>query len=54
MSFYEQLRHFADSHFLLLMFGIFLTLALWPFRPGGKRHADAAATMIFEDDNDGR
>lgn len=53
MSFYEQLRHFADSHFLVVMFVIFLSLALWPFRPGGKRNAEAAANMIFKDEADG-
>lgn len=53
MSFYEQIRHFADSHFLLAMFAIFFTLALWPFRPGGKRRSDDASMVIFKEDGDG-
>jgi|TARA_R110002072_G_scaffold15856_7_gene62691 cytochrome c oxidase cbb3-type subunit IV len=53
MSFYEQLRHFADSYFLVVMFGVFITLCAWPFRPGSRRHVDAARHSIFEDDHDG-
>jgi cytochrome c oxidase cbb3-type subunit 4 len=53
MSLYQELRHFADSHFLIAMFAIFLMLCLWPFRPGAKSHNQAAATSIFKDDDDG-
>ena len=52
MSFYEQLRHFADGHFLLIMFGIFLVLCLWPFRPGSKQRNQAARDSIFKDHDD--
>ncbi|GGC28082.1 hypothetical protein GCM10011371_14500 [Novosphingobium marinum] len=52
-STYETLRHLADSWGLLAMVIAFLTLVLWPFRPGnGERHRDAA-NMIFKDENDG-
>jgi cytochrome c oxidase cbb3-type subunit 4 len=53
MTFYEQLRHFADSYALLAMLLIYLGLCLWPFRPGGKRRVDSAANSIFKDETDG-
>lgn len=53
MSFYETLRHFADSYGLVVMLIIFLTLCAWPFRPGAKKHNRAAAQSIFEDETDG-
>ncbi len=53
MSFYETLRHFADSWGLLAMMVIFLTLCLWPFRLGAKTRNRDAATLIFKDDDDG-
>nr|WP_137676432.1 cbb3-type cytochrome c oxidase subunit 3 [Parerythrobacter lutipelagi] len=53
MSVYETLRHFADSWFLLVMFLLFLTFCLWPFRPGAKDHNQAAANSIFEGQDDG-
>ena len=53
MSLYEQLRHFADSYGLVIIFGLFLCLCLWPFRPGAKRRNRAAAQSIFKEDHDG-
>ena len=50
MSFYEQLRHFADSYGLVAMMILFLVLCLWTFRPGSKRHNQAAAQSIFKDE----
>ena len=52
-STYEGLRHFADSWGLLVMIIVFALLAAWPFRPGGKGRNDAAANMIFKDDDNG-
>ena len=52
-STYELLRHFADSWGLVAMVVTFATFALWPFRPGAKRANDAAANMIFKDDDNG-
>ncbi|GAA4045204.1 cbb3-type cytochrome c oxidase subunit 3 [Parerythrobacter jejuensis] len=54
MSFYETLRHFADSYWLVVMTIMFLTFCLWPFRPGAGDRNNAAANSIFEEDNDGR
>lgn len=53
MSFYEELRHFADSYFLIFMFIVFLTFCLWPFRPGAKDHVEDARNSIFKEDHDG-
>ena len=43
MTFYEELRHFADSIGLLAMLLIYLGLCLWPFRPGAKRRTNKLA-----------
>ena len=53
MSTYETLRHFADGIGLAIMLVIFLTLCAWPFRPGARKRNEAAATMIFEGQDDG-
>lgn len=53
-STYDMLRHFADSWGLLTMVVTFLVLVLWPFRPGARSANEAAKTMIFKDDDDGR
>ena len=50
---YDMLRHFADSWGLLAMLLVFLALVAWPFRPGARDRNEAAATMIFKDENDG-
>lgn len=53
MSFYETLRHFADSYALIVMLVLFLGLCAWPFRPGSGKRNHHAATMIFEGQDDG-
>jgi len=53
-STYDMLRHIADSWGLLAMLVTFLILVLWPFRPGARSANEAAKTMIFKDDDDGR
>jgi cytochrome c oxidase cbb3-type subunit 4 len=52
-STYETLRHLADSWGLLAMLLVFVTLALWPFRPGAVPLNRDAAGVIFKDDDDG-
>lgn len=52
-STYDALRHFADSWGLAAMMLVFLVLVAWPFRPGGRTSNDAAANMIFRDDENG-
>lgn len=51
-STYDALRHLADSWGLLAMLAVFTLFAAWPFRPGARGTNDAAATMIFKDDDD--
>ena len=52
-STYEMLRHFADSWGLAVMMVVFLGLIAWPFRPGARDTNEAAANMIFKDDDHG-
>ncbi|MDP5103994.1 MAG: cbb3-type cytochrome c oxidase subunit 3 [Erythrobacter sp.] len=53
MTFYETLRHFADSYGLAVIVALYLVLCLWHFLPGGKAHVEAAKFSIFKDDDDG-
>ncbi|NDV01279.1 cbb3-type cytochrome c oxidase subunit 3 [Pseudoroseicyclus tamaricis] len=51
---YTFLRHFADSWFLIAMFGFFAACILWAVRPGSRAlHADAAASIFRERAPDG-
>jgi cytochrome c oxidase cbb3-type subunit IV len=50
---YDALRHFADSWGLLAMAILFLGLVAWPFRKAARPRNDAAARMIFKDDEHG-
>lgn len=52
-STYDALRHFADSWGLAAMVVTFLMLVLWPFRPSARKDNEAAANMIFKDEDDG-
>jgi cytochrome c oxidase cbb3-type subunit IV len=51
---YEALRHFADSWGLMAMFALFAGLIGWTFRRGASRHHDAAANIIFKEDDNGQ
>lgn len=52
-STYETLRQLADSWGLAATVLLFLLLSAWPFRPSAKQDNEAAANMIFEDDDNG-
>lgn len=52
-STYETLRQLADSWGLAVTFALFLGLIAWPFRPGARKENDAAANMIFKDEENG-
>ncbi|WP_374526829.1 cbb3-type cytochrome c oxidase subunit 3 [Novosphingobium sp.] len=52
-STYETLRQLADSWGLAATFVLFLGLIAWPFRPGARKENDAAANMIFKDEENG-
>jgi cytochrome c oxidase cbb3-type subunit 4 len=49
---YTVVRDFTATWGLVLTVASFLVLVAWPFRPGARRINDAAARMIFEDEND--
>lgn len=53
MTVYEFLREFSVSYGLVAMMIVFVTLCLWPFRPGAETYNHAAAHSIFEDAIDG-
>ena len=50
---YETLRQLADSWGLVAMVVTFCICALWPFRPGASKSNEAAAMMIFKEDDNG-
>jgi cytochrome c oxidase cbb3-type subunit 4 len=48
---YHILRAFADSWFLIGMFGFFVAAILWAFRPGSRAtHNDASAIPFRHED----
>ncbi|MBV7396293.1 cbb3-type cytochrome c oxidase subunit 3 [Mameliella sediminis] len=51
METYSFLRELADSWGLLAMFGFFVGIVIWAFRPGsGKIHEDTANIPFRHDD----
>ena len=52
MSFYETLRHFADSWGLLALALFFLAILVWVFRPGSKKTYQNQADIPFKYDRD--
>jgi cytochrome c oxidase cbb3-type subunit 4 len=51
METYSLLREFADSWALLVLFGFFLGVVIWAFRPGSNAtHRDAANIPFRHDD----
>jgi cytochrome c oxidase cbb3-type subunit 4 len=51
MSFYDTLRHFADSYGLAIMFGFYLLACGWYFLPHASRHVDDVKNSIFKEDD---
>ncbi|MBU6266160.1 MAG: cbb3-type cytochrome c oxidase subunit 3 [Sphingomonadales bacterium] len=49
---YVAVRDFTATWGLVLTVATFVILVAWPFRPGAGKVNDAAARMIFEDEND--
>ena len=48
---YHILREIADSWVLLALFGFFIAVILWAFRPGSRAtHRDAADVPFRHDD----
>ena len=52
MSFYETLRHFADSWGLLALALFFLAILVWVFRPGSRKTYENQADIPFKYDRD--
>ena len=50
---YDTLRQLAGTWGLVVMVVGFVVCILWPFRPGSNTSNQAAATMIFEEDDNG-
>lgn len=51
MSFYEILRHFADSYGLVVIFGLYLLLCGWHFLPRSHAGVEQAKHSIFREDD---
>lgn len=51
MDVYTLLREFADSWFLIGIFGFFVGAILWSWRPGSARAQQAAALVPFAHDD---
>ncbi len=51
MDTYSVLREFADSWFLIAMFGFFLTVVARALFTAPKREIDAAASIPMDDDS---
>ncbi len=52
MDTYTLLRAFADSWFLLAMFGFFLSVVIWAFLPSQRAAREDAAGIPFRDEDD--
>ena len=47
MDLYSLLREFADSWALLALFGLFLVVVIWAFRPGSRAVHDDISQIPF-------
>ncbi|MFO1123660.1 MAG: cbb3-type cytochrome c oxidase subunit 3 [Hyphomicrobiales bacterium] len=47
---YDTIRHFADSWALLIMFGCFIAVVFYAFRPGSRKIYDEVARIPLEND----
>lgn len=55
MDLYSILREFADSWALLVLFGVFVGVFLWAFRPGAKDlHAEIVQIPFRHEDRPAR
>jgi len=52
MSFYETLRHFADSFGLVTILILYLLLCGWHFLPRSRDNVESAKNSIFKEDDD--
>ncbi|WP_082490536.1 cbb3-type cytochrome c oxidase subunit 3 [Aureimonas sp. Leaf454] len=54
MSFYDAMRHFADSWALLALTLIFAAILVWAFRPGSQLGYREQADIPFKYDPEGK
>ncbi len=47
---YETFRGLADSWGLLYLFGLFIAVIAFTFRPGSRKKADQASNIPFQED----
>jgi len=47
MDLYSLLREFADSWAMLAIFGVFVAVVVWAFRPGSRPVHDDIANIPF-------
>jgi cytochrome c oxidase cbb3-type subunit 4 len=47
---YDLLRSFADSWGLLIMFGFFIGVVIYAFRPGSRKVYDEVARIPLKND----
>jgi len=50
MDSYSLMREFADSWAMLMIFGVFVFVVIWAFRPGSRAMHDDIANSIFRHD----
>jgi len=50
MDTYSILREFADSWMLLALFGFFIAVILWVFRPGSRNTYHDTANIPFRNE----
>lgn len=51
MDTYSFMRQFADSWGMLFLFGVFIFVVLWAFRPGSRKVHDDIANIPFRNDD---
>ena len=47
MDLYSLLREFADSWAMLAIFGVFVAVVVWAFRPGSRKVHEDVANIPF-------
>ncbi|MDH3741867.1 MAG: cbb3-type cytochrome c oxidase subunit 3 [Hyphomicrobiales bacterium] len=47
---YETFRQLADSWGLVYLCTVFVGVVVWAFRPGSKKHYEAAAKIPLDED----
>jgi len=51
MDTYSVMRQFADSWGMLFLFGVFVFVVFWAFRPGSRKVHDDIANIPFRNED---